>query len=349
MADITVTLPDGSSRSLPAGATASDLASDIGRRLGKDALIAVVDGDERDLDRPLPDGATVEIVTPNSPRGLETLRHLHRPTCWPQAGARPAGPGPPPPSAPPSRTASTTTSSSPTARPSPRRTSSASRPACARSWPRTSAFSASRLDAAEGVASCSPTSPTKREIIERVDATEVVGDGVVSVYRNDDGFVDLCRGPHVPSTGALGHFKLQKVAGAYWRGDEQGPMLQRIYGTAWASARSSCEAAPATARGGREARPPQARSQSSTCSRFDERGRLRACALWHPKGGGRAQAHGGLLPRARHEAAGYEFVYTPHIWQVRPVEDLRPPRACSQTACIRPWRSTATRRTTSSR
>jgi len=89
--------------------------------------------------------------------------------------------------------------------------------------------------------------PFKREIIEKVragdatseDAGEVGGDGGlgVSVYENvRDGavvFTDLCRGPHVPSTGKLGAFKLTKVAGAYWRGNEKGPMLQRIYGTAW--------------------------------------------------------------------------------------------------------------------
>ncbi len=58
---------------------------------------------------------------------------------------------------------------------------------------------------------------------------------MISFYRNGDGFVDLCRGPHVLSTGKLGHFKLMSVAGAYWRGDEKKPMLQRIYGTAWAT------------------------------------------------------------------------------------------------------------------
>src|SRR4029077_11781935 len=73
------------------------------------------------------------------------------------------------------------------------------------------------------------------------------GDGAegVSVYRNvADGevtFVDLCRGPHVPSTKRLGSFKLTKVAGAYWRGDEKGPMLQRIYGTAWESKEALAE------------------------------------------------------------------------------------------------------------
>src|SRR5207244_1336297 len=84
--------------------------------------------------------------------------------------------------------------------------------------------------------------PYKVEIIERVDpevASEVGEGSVISVYRNprggDGAFVDLCRGPHVPSTKRLGAFKLMRVAGAYWRGDEKRPMLQRIYGTAWES------------------------------------------------------------------------------------------------------------------
>src|SRR5437667_5515363 len=76
--------------------------------------------------------------------------------------------------------------------------------------------------------------PYKVEIIEGVEESEGAEGGVVSAYRND-GFVDLCRGPHVPTTSRLGVFKLMKVAGAYWRGDEHRPMLQRIYGTAWES------------------------------------------------------------------------------------------------------------------
>src|SRR5262249_11402954 len=85
--------------------------------------------------------------------------------------------------------------------------------------------------------------PYKCEIIERAtsaqsdaaDAGEVDAGGTVSVYRNSPEFVDLCLGPHVPSTGKLGSFRLRRVAGAYWRGDEKRPMLQRIYGTAWES------------------------------------------------------------------------------------------------------------------
>src|SRR5262249_15516537 len=63
-----------------------------------------------------------------------------------------------------------------------------------------------------------------------MSATET---GLVRTYENPPNLIDLCPGPQVPHTGRLGHFKLQKVAGAYWRGDEKGPMLQRIYGTAW--------------------------------------------------------------------------------------------------------------------
>src|SRR5205823_12432612 len=76
--------------------------------------------------------------------------------------------------------------------------------------------------------------PFKREIIEGVEADEGALGDRVSVYRND-GWADLCLGPHVPSTSRLGAFKLLSVAGAYWRGDEKRPQLQRIYGTAWAT------------------------------------------------------------------------------------------------------------------
>jgi threonyl-tRNA synthetase len=76
--------------------------------------------------------------------------------------------------------------------------------------------------------------PYKREIIESLEEGEVPAGETVTVYRND-GWADLCLGPHVPSTGRLGGaFKLMKLAGAYWRGDEARPMLTRIYGTAWA-------------------------------------------------------------------------------------------------------------------
>ena len=72
----------------------------------------------------------------------------------------------------------------------------------------------------------------KQELINTADSTEGVDDNHVSVYSNKD-FIDLCRGPHVPNTGYIKHFKLTRIGGAYWRGDENNPQLQRIYGTSW--------------------------------------------------------------------------------------------------------------------
>ncbi len=95
----------------------------------------------------------------------------------------------------------------------------------------------------------------KAEIIASIPAGEDV-----SLYR-EGAFEDLCRGPHVPSTGRLKHFKLMKVAGAYWRGDHRNEMLQRIYGTAWAT-KDELQQYLHRARGSREARPPQARPRT---------------------------------------------------------------------------------------
>ncbi len=87
-------------------------------------------------------------------------------------------------------------------------------------------------------------------------SSEVSGD-VISFYRNTDDFVDMCVGPHVPHTGHLGHFALQRVSGAYWRGSEDQPMLQRIYGTAWDSKKALKEHLHRLEEAG-EARSPQA-------------------------------------------------------------------------------------------
>ena len=95
----------------------------------------------------------------------------------------------------------------------------------------------------------------KAEIIASIPANEDV-----SLYREGD-FEDLCRGPHVPSTGKLKFFKLMKVAGAYWRGDHRNEMLQRIYGTAWATKEELQQYLTHAGRG-REARPPQARPRT---------------------------------------------------------------------------------------
>ena len=157
--------------------------------------------------------------------------------------------------------------------------------------------------------------PYKVEIIEAaatgdaaVDAHGAEG-GVVSAYRNTDGFVDLCRGPHVPSTSRLGHFTLLNVAGAYWRGDEHRPMLQRIYGTAWESKAALDNHVLML----EEAEKRDHRRLGVELDLFhiepDVGGGL---ALFHPKGG-LVRKLMEDYSRAEHEAAGYDFVYTPHL------------------------------------
>jgi threonyl-tRNA synthetase len=159
--------------------------------------------------------------------------------------------------------------------------------------------------------------PYKREIIDRVsgveadehDHGEVGPGGSISLYRNTDAFVDLCRGPHVPSTGRLGHFKLQKVAGAYWRGNEKGPMLQRIYGTAW----ESKAALDAHLHQLEEAEKRDHRKLASELDLVSFPAEIGGgLAVWHPKG---AMVRKLMedYSRARHERGGYQFVYTPHL------------------------------------
>ena len=164
--------------------------------------------------------------------------------------------------------------------------------------------------------------PFKVEIIRNVtsgsveegDADEVTADGTVGVYSNlhADGstaYVDLCRGPHVPSTGKLGAFKLTRVAGAYWRGDEKRPQLQRIYGTAWESKDALAEHLHRL----EEAERRDHRKLGVELDLFsfpDEIGS--GLAVFHPKGGTVRRIMEDYS-RRRHVDAGYEFVTSPHI------------------------------------
>jgi threonyl-tRNA synthetase len=306
MAEIHVTLPDGSVRDLPAGATAADLAASIGKRLAKDALVAVVDGEEHDLVDPLPDHAQVEIVTPDSERGLVAIRHstahvLAQAVLSLFPGATYAI-GPPiehgfyydfelPDGA--------TFSQDDLAR-----IEAKMREIIASNQP----FERHEVSAAEG-AQLFRDHPYKREIIERVDASEMSGDGTVSYYRNSDDFIDLCRGPHVPSTGRLGHFALQRVAGAYWRGDHKRPMLQRIYGTAWASEKQLKEHLHRLEEAEKRDHRRLA-TELDLVSWPEELGP--GLAVWHPKGA-LVRKLMEDYSRTRHQHGGYEFVYSPHI------------------------------------
>ncbi len=222
MSTIRITLPDGSVRDLPAGTTGRQLAEQIGPGLARAALAARVDGEVRDLDRPLTRDAPVAILTERDPDALAVLRHSVAHVLatavrelFPGAGI---GFGPPiedgfyydfdvP------RPFTPEDLSTIEAR---------MRDVAARDYP----FVREELSREEANRRFADD-PLKLERIE-----ELRDDEIISAY-TDGPFVDLCRGPHVPSTGRLKHFRLLSTAGAYWRGDERRQMLQRIYGTAW--------------------------------------------------------------------------------------------------------------------
>ncbi len=303
---ITVTLPDGSTRDLAAGTTGSELAASIGRRLAADAVAIVIDGAERDLTVALPDGATVSIVTKATPEGRHVLRHS---TAHVMAQAvLDLYPG-------------ATFSIGPAiengfyydfdlpegatfADDDLERIEAKMREIVAADQP----FVREELDVAAAL-ELFADHPYKREIIERVDDSEVDGGEVVSTYRNSPGFVDLCRGPHVPSTSRLGHFKLQKVAGAYWRGDEHQPMLQRIYGTAWESAEALADHLHQI----EEAERRDHRRLGAELDLFSFPPEIGGgLPVFHPKGA-LVRKLMEDYSRAEHDAAGYSFVHTPHL------------------------------------
>jgi threonyl-tRNA synthetase len=149
--------------------------------------------------------------------------------------------------------------------------------------------------------------PFKLQIIEGVDEAEGTG-SVISVYRND-GWADLCRGPHVPSTTEVGAFKLLRIAGAYWRGDERNPMLQRIYGTAW----DSQDALQAYLHRLEEAARRDHRKLGRELDLFSFPEELGGGLLvWHPRGGALRKT---LEDYAREVnlSHGYVPVFSPHI------------------------------------
>ena len=146
----------------------------------------------------------------------------------------------------------------------------------------------------------------KIELIEDLERDANVGD--VSIYRNGD-FIDLCEGPHVDRTGAVGAFKLLRTAGAYWRGDENRQQLQRVYGTAWETE----DELNAYLKFLEEAERRDHRRLGRELDLFsfsDEIGP--GLVLWHAKGG-HVRSIMEDYWRDSHRAGGYEFVYTPHI------------------------------------
>ena len=226
MADIKVTLKDGSVKEFAAGSTLLEIAKGISQKLGKQALLAVVDGVNKDLSDKLEHDAAVEFVTPDTPEGLHAIRH----TCahvmaqaiqhlFPDVKF-------------------------------------AIGPAIANGFyydlDSEHTFTPEDLQAIEKEMAkiVKQNIPLQRAEIPRSEAlamfaakdekykveliNDLPEDAIISTYTQGD-FTDLCAGPHCPSTGRVKAFKLQSIAGAYWRGNEKNKMLQRIYGTAFPS------------------------------------------------------------------------------------------------------------------
>ena len=222
MSTISVILPDNSTRELEEGATIADCAAAIGSGLAKAAIAGKVDGELAGLDAPLADGAHVEIITNRSPEGLGILRHS---TAHIMAEAvQELFPG-----------------------------------AQIAFGPQTDdgffydfgldeTISSDDFEAIEAKMReiIKKDEPFVREVVTRDEAKEIFkdqkfkaehiddlpADAEISIYRHGD-FVDLCKGPHIPSSKKIGAFKLMKVAGAYWKGDADNEQLQRLYGTAF--------------------------------------------------------------------------------------------------------------------
>ncbi|MBI2169166.1 MAG: threonine--tRNA ligase [Actinobacteria bacterium] len=307
---LTITLPDGSTREVSPGTTAAEVAASIGSRLAKAAVAARLDEEPVDLGRRIERDCALAIVTSDSDEGRHVLRHS---TAHVMAQAvLDLFPGAKFAIGPPIEDGfyydfelpgGVHFSDDDLARIEARM-----REIVAADQP----FVREEMGREDGLALFGDQ-PYKREIIESVDASEVGADSSVSVYRNPgpagEGFVDLCRGPHVPSTKRLGAFRLMKVAGAYWRGDEKRPMLQRIYGTAWESAKALDEHLHRLEEA--ERRDHRRLGVELDLVSFPEE--LGAgLALWHPRG---AVIRSVMedYSRARHRESGYELVFTPHI------------------------------------
>ncbi len=317
-AQIIVTLPDGSERVLEQGATGATLALSIGRRLAKEAVAIEVDGELADLNRPLPDAAKVRLVTSGSDEGRAVLRHSTAHVMaqavlglWP--GARLAiGPS----IADGFYYDFELSGGAHFSDEDLGRIEARMREIIAEAQP----FVREEHSLAEGLALFADQ-PYKREIIEGVAAAGAAGTaeadlaaeagsgGVVTSYRNTEQFVDLCRGPHVPATDRLGHFKLMRVAGAYWRGDEKRPQLQRIYGTAWESAEALADHLERL----EEAERRDHRKLGAELDLFSFPTEIGSgLPVFHPKGG-LVRRLMEDYSRRRHDEAGYEFVNSPHI------------------------------------
>ena len=314
MSTLSVTLPDGSSRELARGATALDLAKSIGSGLAKAAVAAVVDGVETDLTAGLNDGQEVAIITANTDEGRHVLRHSTAHVLA-QAVTR-LFPGAKFSVGPAIEHGFYYDFDLPDGKTFSDDDLSDIQKEMERIVREDQPFIRSEMSPDEAL-ELFADQPYKCEIIQRVtsadgdalDAGEVGSGDVISAYRNSETFVDMCVGPHVPSTGRLKHFALQRTSGAYWRGSEEARMLQRIYGTAWESKGALEEHLNQLEEAAKRDHRRLATELDLLSFPSEIGGGL---AIWHPKGA-TVRRMMEDYSRERHERGGYQFVFTPHL------------------------------------
>ena len=314
MSSLSVTLPDGSSRELAQGATALDLAKSIGSGLAKAAVAAVVDGVETDLTAGLNDGQEVAIITANTDEGRHVLRHSTAHVLA-QAVTR-LFPGAKFSVGPAIEHGFYYDFDLPDGKTFSDDDLFDIQKEMERIVKEDQPFIRSEMSPNEAL-ELFADQPYKCEIIQRVtsadgdalDAGEVGSGDVISAYRNSDTFVDMCVGPHVPSTGKLKHFALQRTSGAYWRGSEEARMLQRIYGTAWESKGALEEHLNQLEEAAKRDHRRLATELDLLSFPSEIGGGL---AIWHPKGA-TVRRMMEDYSRERHERGGYQFVFTPHL------------------------------------
>ncbi|MBS1835484.1 MAG: threonine--tRNA ligase [Acidobacteria bacterium] len=298
MSNINVTLPDGSQKSVPASSTPMEIARSISSRLADDAVVARVNGELQDLNRPLTTDTTLEILTSRNPEALEVYRHS---TAHLLAAAvlelfpeTKLGIGPP------------------------------TEQGFFYDFQRAEPFSPEDLEKIEKKMKeiRDRDLPYERVMTDKNEGLEKYKDAwmkcelirdkadqTFSEYTLGPGFIDFCRGPHVPSTKRLKAFKLMSVSGAYWKGDEKNAQLQRIYGTAFFSQKELDEYIAKL----EEAKRRDHRKLGQELDLFSIQ-ELAGPGLifFHPKGGMIRKIIEDWM-RDEYLKRGYSLVYTPHI------------------------------------
>ena len=299
---INVTLPDGSKREFADGASALDVAESISKSLAKKALAARVNGELRDLKRPLDGDATVAIVTDKDADGLELIRHDAAHVL--AQAVQELFPG-------------TQVTIGPVID-----------DGFYYDFARKEPFSTDDFEKIEAKMReiVDRDLPIERQVWGKEDAiahfkaigeaykAQIIDDIIppgeaITLYAHSDQWSDLCRGPHLPSTGKLPKaFKLMKLAGAYWRGDSNNEMLQRIYGTAWSNEKDLKEHLHRL----EEAEKRDHRKLGRQLDLFHMQEEGKGMVFWHQKGLTLWQVIEAYV-RRRLQEAGYVEVRTPQV------------------------------------